>query len=140
MVQTDAVTTDDFPITWQSNERLGTLILAGGACEQVFKLGHLLAKHGIKHRLLVTHLLTELFLERVLKALQGGCLCRDGLFKMNTLLMNLSSDFLKLSGRVMSLLLRGICKCFGLVPELLKLGFQRSNLLVSALFSVNFHS
>lgn len=31
MVQTDAVTTDDFPITWQSNERLGTLILAGDA-------------------------------------------------------------------------------------------------------------
>ena len=133
-------THEDYPISYGSQvTNWAPSLLSWAFAQERLKLSHLLAKHWVQHCLLMGNLLTELLRKGVLETLYGCGLSRNGAFKMDTLLMELSPDLLHLGCSFLGLLLGGIGNCLGLTLQLLHLMFQDGHPLVMSIITINFH-
>lgn len=92
--------------------------------KKAFKLRHLPFKHTVQHGLLVTDLLLELFMKRLLKGLELGGLCGSGLLKMSPLMVELVLQLLDVARLLSGRLLYNLLQLAGVSMHLCHFLFQ----------------
>ena len=114
-----------YPISARSQNRdrapsLWPMVLG----KKAFKLRHLPFKHTVQHGLLVTDLLLELFMKRLLKGLELGGLCGSGLLKMSPLMVELVLQLLDVARLLSGRLLYNLLQLAGVSMHLCHFLFQ----------------